>query len=369
VVIHGGKQAMPFEYNNVKSPYYSEAQRTFDTTQDWTVSGADTLALWYRGYPLGFTDKGGNAFSVSSSGTDIWNNGDEFRFAYKTLSGNGSITAKVDSLTRSDAWSKAGVMVRESLEPGSKHASCVVTPDNSCSLQYRSTTGGASASADWSGAAVTAPYWVRVTRTNNTFKTETSPDGKTWKQLGTDQNITMVANVYIGLAVTSHNASAYTTGEFSNVATTGTVTGAWQNLSIGVTQWSNGAAPLYVTVEDKAGKSKTVASANAAATTASAWTEWRIPLTDLTGINLAAVKKVTVGVGDKANPKAGAAGMLYLDDIQFGKPILPVGLVANYTFENNADDVSGNAFNGALDEVKLYDIVLTPAEVLALAGK
>jgi hypothetical protein len=29
----------------------------------------------------------------------------------------------------------------------------------------------------------------------------------------------------------------------------------------------------------------------------------------------------------------------------------------------------GNPFNGALDEVKLYDIVLTPAEVLALAGK
>jgi hypothetical protein len=29
----------------------------------------------------------------------------------------------------------------------------------------------------------------------------------------------------------------------------------------------------------------------------------------------------------------------------------------------------GNPFNGALDEVKLYDTVLTPAEILALAGK
>ncbi len=34
----------------------------------------------------------------------------------------------------------------------------------------------------------------------------------------------------------------------------------------------------------------------------------------------AAVKKLTVGAGDKANPKAGAAGMLYLDDIGFGHP-------------------------------------------------
>ena len=87
-----------------------------------------------------------------------------------------------------------------------------------------------------------------------------------------------------------------------------------------MSQWSNGAAPLYVTVEDKAGKATTITSANAAATTVSDWTEWRIPLSDLAGVNLAAVKKLTVGVGDKANPKAGAGGMLYIDDILFGKP-------------------------------------------------
>ena len=104
------------------------------------------------------------------------------------------------------------------------------------------------------------------------------------------------------------------------MATTGAVTGPWKDLSIGVTQWSNGAAPLYVVVEDKAGKSKTATSADAAATTVSDWTEWRIPLSDLAGVNLAAVKKLTIGVGDKANPKAGAAGMLYLDDVLFGKP-------------------------------------------------
>jgi hypothetical protein len=43
-------------------------------------------------------------------------------------------------------------------------------------------------------------------------------------------------------------------------------------------------------------------------------------LSDLAGVNVAAVKKLTVGAGDKANPKAGAAGMLYIDDIGFGHP-------------------------------------------------
>ncbi len=333
VVVHGGNQAMPFEYNNVKTPYYSETERTFDTPQDWTTNGADSVALYFQGYPTGFTDKGGNAFTVVSTGTDIWNNTDQFRFAFKALSGNGSITAKVDSLTRSDPWTKAGVMIRESLEPGSKHATMAVTPDNSCSFQYRSSTGGASNSTNWSGTAVQAPYWVRITRTGNNFKAESSPDGKTWTALGTDQSIQMVANVYIGLCVTSHNASAYSTAEFSNVTTAGT--GAWQNASIGVTQRSNGIAPLYLTVEDKAGKKKTVVNPDAAAVTKGTWTQWKIPLTDLSGVNAAAVKKLTIGVGDNASPKAGAAGMLYIDDIQYGKPMPPVTtpLIANGGFE------------------------------------
>jgi regulation of enolase protein 1 (concanavalin A-like superfamily) len=332
-IVHAGKQSMPFEYNNVKTPFYSETERAFDTTLDLTASGAKSLTLYFMGYPLGFVDKGGNAFSVTSTGADIWGNADQFRFVYKTLSGNGSITARVDSLTRSDAWSKAGVMIRETLEPGSKHVSTVVTPDNSCSQQYRPTTGGASASTDWTGTAVKAPYWVRVTRTGNVFKTETSADGKTWAAQGPDQTVAMVANVYVGLCVTSHNAAAYSTAEFSNVSTTGT--GSWQNLSIGVTQRSNGTAPLYLTITDKAGKTKTVVNPDPAAVNQGSWTPWQIALSDLTGVNLAAVKKLTLGVGDKANPKAGAAGMLYIDDILVGTPIVPdkTNVVVNGGFE------------------------------------
>ncbi len=316
-IVHGGRQAMPFEYNNIKTPYYSETERTFDPLQDWTTNGADSLALYFRGFPAGFTDNGNNAFTVVSTGSDIWNNSDQFRFVYRTLSGNGSITARVDSLTRSDPWSKAGVMIRESLDPGSKHAMAVLTPDNGASFQYRNATSGASANLD--AAGLKTPYWVRVTRTANSFKAERSADGKTWTQIGTDQSITMTANVYVGLCVTSHNPAAYSTAEFSNVSTT--ATGAWQNVSIGVAQRSNGVAPLYVRVEDKAGKKKTVVNPDAAAVTKGAWTEWKIPLADLSGVNVAAVKKLTIGVGDSANPKPGAAGMLYIDDIQFGKPI------------------------------------------------
>jgi hypothetical protein len=48
-IVHGGKQSMPLDYNNIKSPFYSEAEQTFATAQDWTVNGVDTLVLYVRG--------------------------------------------------------------------------------------------------------------------------------------------------------------------------------------------------------------------------------------------------------------------------------------------------------------------------------
>jgi hypothetical protein len=324
-IIHGGRQAMPFEYNNVKAPYYSEATRTFDAPQNWTTNGADTVSLYFRGRAAGFADNGNGTFTMSSSGTDIWNNGDQFRFAYKTLNGDGSIVARVDSIVNTNVWAKGGVMIRQSIDPGSTHAFMPITPGgsgagNGASFQRRLTAAGASTNDDNAAPAVAAPYWVKVERKGNSFTGSISPDGKTWTPLGAAQTITMTNPVLIGLALCSHDAALTTVAGFSNVSTTGTVTGSWQDLAIGMAMPTNGAAPLYLTVQDKAGKTKMVVNPNPSASATAAWTEWRIPLSDLTGVSLTAVQKITLGVGDKASPKAGAAGMLYFDDIGYGHP-------------------------------------------------
>jgi hypothetical protein len=325
-IIHGGKQSMPFEYNNVKSPYYSEASRTFDTTQNWTTNGADTLSLYFRGQAAGFVDNGNGTFSMSSSGTDIWNNGDQFRFAYKSLSGDGSIVARVDSIANTNVWAKGGVMIRQSIDPGSTQAFMPITAGgsgagNGASFQRRLTAAGLSTNDDNTGAVVAAPYWVKVERKGSSFTGSISPDGKTWTQLGTAQTITMTNPVLIGLALCSHDATLTTVAAFSNVSTTGTVTGAWQSLAIGMAMPTNDPASLYLTVQDKAGKTKTVVNPNPSASTTAAWTEWRISLSDLTGVSLTTVQKITLGVGDKTSPKAGGAGMLYIDDIGYGHPV------------------------------------------------
>jgi hypothetical protein len=327
-IVHGGKQSMPVDYNNTKSPFYSEAERTWDKPQDWTAGGADTLVLYFQGRAAGFLDKGAGSFALGGGGTDIWNTVDQFRFAAKKLTGNGAIVAKVESLVNTDPWAKVGVMIRESMAPGSRFAAVYATPGNGVRYQARLMTDAAAVSdtavATPEQIALRAPIWVKMERAGNNFSGSYSTDGVKWTAMSWNpQAINMAASpVYIGLCATSHNANASTTGEFSNVSTTGTVAGAWEAAEIGVAQPSNTAASLYVVVQDSAGKGKVIKHPDPAATTLATWQQWRIPLSDLSagGVKLTAVKKLSVGVGDRANPTPDGAGLVYLDDIGVGHP-------------------------------------------------
>jgi regulation of enolase protein 1 (concanavalin A-like superfamily) len=319
-IVHGGKQAMPLDYNNVVSPYYSEAVRTWDKPQDWTFGGVTTLVLYFRGQPVSFVENAAG-LTMSAAGTDIWNFTDECRFAYKRLSGNGAIVVKVDSLVNTDGWAKAGVMIRESLAADAAHAGVVITPSNGVSFVRRPFAANESVQINQTGVA--APYWVKLTRTDNVFKAEHSADGKTWTSVGTDPaasqaTITMAATVYIGVCLTSHNANATTTAQFSNITTSGT--GAWQVAEIGVDHPGNTQQSLYVAVEDSTGKAATIAHPDPAATLTTEWTEWQIPLGDLTGVSVSKVKKMYIGVGSKKNPQPDGAGRIYIDDIRLTNP-------------------------------------------------
>jgi hypothetical protein len=83
---------------------------------------------------------------------------------------------------------------------------------------------------------------------------------------------------------------------------------------------TNGAGALYVVVEDSAGKAAVVTNSDPAAVTLMTWTEWKIPLSSFTGINLAKVKRLYIGVGDRKAPAKGGAGRIYIDDIRLTKP-------------------------------------------------
>jgi len=133
-------------------------------------------------------------------------------------------------------------------------------------------------------------------------------------------NISMAGNVLIGLAVTSHNATTLTAAEFSNLSTTGNVTGAWQTAEIGAAQpKGNSAEPMYVTIKDSTGAGATVVHPDAAFTLRPGWQDWTIPYSALAGVNLSRVKTMYIGVGNRKTPAAGGTGIVYVDDIALGR--------------------------------------------------
>ncbi|MBN2593758.1 MAG: hypothetical protein JXA81_09645 [Sedimentisphaerales bacterium] len=331
-IVHGGNQSMPYWYDNnlrdmLTVSYYSEAYKTLTDIRDWTEQGVVELSLWFRGYPASvgsFVEGPTGTYTMTGSGADIWAvNGveaDEFHYAFKTLSGAGSISARVQSISETHVWAKAGVMIRETLDPDSAHAMMVVTPGSGISFQRRPGTG--TTSVDDTTADITAPYWVKIERDiAGTFSAYSSADGSTWQKLGISEHIQMPSNVYIGLAVTAHNASATCEAVFTNVTTTGTVSGQWTNLDVGIE--SNDAEPLYVAVSNATGEPAVVVHDNANAAQIDDWTEWVIPLQAFAdqGIDLTDVDKIAIGFGTKGNTTIpGGSGKMYFDDIRLYQP-------------------------------------------------
>lgn len=155
-------------------------------------------------------------WALSGAGSDIWNTADQFHFASQSLAGDGTLTARVASLTNTDPWAKAGVMFRDSTAAGSVFADVLVTPGNGVAFQWRGSTGGQPNDVHVPG--LTAPLWVQLVRQGNDFSGYYSSDGVNWVQVGTTQTIPMNATALAGLAVTSHNTAAVATAVFTNVS-------------------------------------------------------------------------------------------------------------------------------------------------------
>jgi WD40 repeat protein len=194
--------------------------------------------IQYPSFAVVFTEGPAGTYTMTSSGADIWNAADHFHFAYRILTGPGSIMVRVDSIDNTHDWAKAGVMIRETLDAGSKHVLACVTPASGIAFQRRTDTNAASTITDSARVAgVTAPHWVRLERdATGNFTALHSANGTTWESVGLSlpTNISMNANVYVGLALSSHNAAKLCKAIFSNVRTTGSVSAEWAHQVIGV---------------------------------------------------------------------------------------------------------------------------------------
>jgi len=335
-IVHGGKQAMPFFFDNSGTASHSEAVRAFSSVEDWTREGVNELSLWFKGNPEysgSFAESPAGTYTMTASGTDIWDGADEFHFAFKELTGAGTIIAKVDSVENTHEFAKAGVMIRDTLDPNSANASLLITPENGVRFQFRTDTG--SSTDRFFVEGIVAPQWVKLERTvGGLVRAYYSADGVVWTQLDL-ATVSMNSPMYIGLAVTSHDAALTCEAKLSNVSFPGTNVDPvqWSDQDIGMI--SNEAEQMYVAVSNANGATATVYHDDPRATLIDAWTEWNIDLQDFTdqGVDLSAVDAVTIGIGDE-NP--GGVGTMFFDDIRlYLRPVVGPEAVAveNASFE------------------------------------
>jgi regulation of enolase protein 1 (concanavalin A-like superfamily) len=194
----------------------------------WTVSSIGNPVI------SGSATHSSGTFSVSGAGTDIWGSSDQFTFVHRQLRGDATIVARVATLQNINPWSKAGVMIRSSLAANSRHASVFVTPLNGVAFQRRASTGGTSRHT--SGGTGIVPVWLKLERRSGTLTAYRSANGTAWSTIGS-ATISMSSTVYVGLAVTSHDAARAATATFSNVTATvdtpGSLPAGWTAADIG----------------------------------------------------------------------------------------------------------------------------------------
>jgi regulation of enolase protein 1 (concanavalin A-like superfamily) len=212
------------------------ATATFDGVTVTPMPTADLPPGW-RSADVGAVGKAGRAsevggtFTIAGAGDDIWGASDAFRFAYIQLRGDGAVVSRVATVQNVSSWTKAGVMIRQSLDAGAAHASLFVTPAKGIAFQRRVSAGGVTIGCATAGAA---PRFVKLARAGTTITASASIDGRTWTRVG-EETLAITGPIWAGLAVSSHDATrlASVTFDQTEVFDAATLPAGWQSEDVG----------------------------------------------------------------------------------------------------------------------------------------
>lgn len=159
-------------------------------------------------------------WDITAGGADIWHKTDEFHFVFQEVSGDFDIAVRVERFTPAHLYSKAGLMIRESVNADSAHLmflvfSCDAARNNNLGayeMQFR-LAAGADCQGIYPAVRPPAPSefpaaypnsWLRVARHGHQFSAFASTDGTAWKLFG-GQVLPLSSKVKVGPALTSHH--------------------------------------------------------------------------------------------------------------------------------------------------------------------
>ena len=167
----------------------------------------------------GSSTRDGGTRVLLGGGTDVWATSDAFHYEYRMLSGDGDITVRLEAVTAPVGanWAMAGIMFRDSLSAGARHAALLLSTDGKLKFRRRSTDGGYTVSDGPSAGSTVAPRWLRLTRRGNSFAAYHSVDGVQWTPVHVPQAVTLAQAAYAGIWVLRNEGSGFGQARFSNV--------------------------------------------------------------------------------------------------------------------------------------------------------
>jgi len=328
---------MPLDFNNAVTPFYSEAERTFATAQDWTAGGTDTLVLYLRGRAVDFEMPFATTAPVIDAKVDeIWSKAVilpvkitidnanppsgplDCSSQFRELYDNDNLYVLVDINDSSLRNDSANAYQDDSVE-------IYVDGDNTkaapgLSGNNRQYTFG------WNATDIQG---VNTNITGIVFAQTNTPTGwrieikMPWQSLkGTSAPVGKLVGVdcFYNDDDDGLDTRERQMGWHSTIGNDWQTAASWGTAKIAPAAGSVKPDVVYVALQDSAKHTATVTYPDPAITTTAAWVEWKIPLSDFTGVNLAKITKMTIGVGDKSKATAGGLGLLYIDDICLAKP-------------------------------------------------
>jgi len=162
---------------------------------------------------------GYGTFAVSGAGQRGINlDFDQFHFMNQTSSGDCEIRIRVTGVENVGSISaQAAVVIRESMNANARTAAILIQPNRIIRTRWRASTGANTTEQTFT--APLFPYWLRLTRTGNTFRAYHSPDGTpgSWTQLGPDTTISMASTAHIGVGVSSRVSGVLSESVIDNV--------------------------------------------------------------------------------------------------------------------------------------------------------